>query len=72
MLDINYEDKNKFHMSLGIALWVAAAIIFYTNFWVIDDKMESIENLIVKNDSTLYKKLPNGQSWFEFKLERLE
>jgi hypothetical protein len=51
MWNINYEDKDKFHMSIGIGLIVGSFILFVSNTWFFYEKVDIIYSDLMSLDS---------------------
>ncbi len=67
MWPVNYEDQNKFHMSIGIGLMVASFLLYTINNTLFMENISDFETKIERNNSFYFQKTYDGKYYFESK-----
>jgi len=71
MWPLNYEDLNRFHISLGVGLMVAAFLLHITNTNTTWSNIEKMEVDVKNKDSLYFAKVGENKTYLETKTEAL-
>ena len=70
MWPLNYEDLNRFHISLGVGLMVAAFLLHITNTNTTWSNIEKMEVDVKNKDSLYFAKVGENKTYLESELLR--